>query len=132
MSANLNTAFHKVLCKYSGTIDDRRMTFIQRFFTDRDGTLDDLEHYILSDLGYTGTLNDMWSDYLKSFGGTLHSKGDYLPNTFYGNYHSQYTVFVVDGSSGDYSYNEMARYTKNGVRPAFAVDGSENLYALEG
>lgn len=143
MAKNLSDAFMDVLYDYKGTVQDRRMNFLEENFVPREGTLDDMEFHALGILGYTGTLSDRWDAYLTNLGvDSLNDLGDHLAETFYSDYYGQYTeyvsgtdyrpVMVVDPDDSDrYLFDCTYKHWVQDLVPAMVVAPDDDYYAIE-
>jgi hypothetical protein len=82
----VNDSFFSVLSAYDGSVDDRKKKYLVATESYSDSlSVQDMERTKLTALGYIGSLNDMWSQYLISLGGTgLDSMSALLSSTFYG------------------------------------------------
>lgn len=97
--ANINDAYYSVLSGYSGSVDDKRSALLTNVLGyAKPMSLNDMERSVLAILGYTGSLDDAWSRYLKVLGGNgLESKADLLSSTFYGN---PIPLFFINSEQG--------------------------------
>ena len=144
MAINISTAFKSVLYDYSGSVDDRRLKFLEENFVPRVGSVNDMEFKVLELLGYSGSLDDMWSSYLGNLeaGAGVSSKGRLLSSTFYADYYGRYTVYVsgtdyrpvmvMDPSVGcRYLYDDTYKYEVQDFKPYMVMDTQEEYYAME-
>ena len=142
MAKNLSDAFMDTLYDYRGTVNDRRMNFLEENFVPRDGTIDDMEFQVLRLLGYTGSLTDMWAEYLGNLGGSIEDKADLLSDSFYADYFGQYTVYVagtdhrpvmvLDPDESDrYLFDCTYEYWSDDKVPAMVMDPQNDYYAIE-
>lgn len=142
MAKNLSDAFMDTLYDYRGTVNDRRMNFLEENFVPRDGTIDDMEFQVLRLLGYTGSLTDMWAEYLGNLGGSIEDKADLLSDSFYADYFGQYTVYVagtdyrpvmvLDPDESDrYLFDCTYKYWSDDKVPAMVMDPQNDYYAIE-
>ena len=142
MAVNLSDKFFSVLYDYSGTVDDRRMAFLEENFVPRTGTVNDMEFAVLELLGYEGSLDDMWSKYLVNLGGSFSQKAELLSSTFYADYYGQYTeyvdgtdyrpVMVIDPDDSDrYLFDCTYKHWVQDLVPAMVVAPDDNYYAIE-
>lgn len=142
MAVNLSDKFFSVLYDYSGTVDDRRMQFLEENFVPRTGTVNDMEFKVLELLGYSGSLDDMWNEYLTNLGGSLSQKAELLSSTFYADYYGEYTeyvdgtdyrpVMVIDPDDSDrYLFDCTYKHWVQDLVPAMVVAPDDNYYAIE-
>ena len=107
------------LSTYDGAINDRKHKFfVDVYGYDSTMSVDDMEKLTLENLGYSGSLFDMWSSYLKNLGasGTYADNiTSYFDSTFYGIY-SPYILngyvpeFLADFKNGVYSVGKAKTY----------------------
>ena len=99
----VNDSFFSVLSDYDGSVDDRKKKYLVATESYSDSlSVQDMEKTKLTELGYTGSLNDMWSQYLVALGGTgLSSMATLLSTTFYGTGADPYTAYAANGVTPD-------------------------------
>lgn len=144
MAVNLNDVFLGVLYDYKGSIDDRRIKFLEENFVPRTGNVNDMEFKALELLGYSGSLDDMWAEYLGNLeaGAGLSDKARLLSSTFYTDYYGQYTeyvngtdyrpVMVVDPDDSDrYLFDCTYKHWVQDLVPAMVVAPDDDYYAIE-
>lgn len=120
MADNLNDAFTDTLTgQTTGALNDKQTAFLKQEADATEMSLNDREFQELERLNFTGSLNDKWSEHLKSVGSTeigLGSKGRLLGSTIYGqigDFPEDWILYT--GSWDDMGVWEDVDFWKDGV-----------------